>query len=284
MGRSLRYLQLAGVQVTAIAVTIAVCVFTTSGQDADQTAMVAAANSTNPMLLAAQHISANYILIVAAVIMLASLAAALVRRRFAEAAAAGVVFIGSSIVTQILKHEVIARPELADGWGAYGNSLPSGHATIAIAAACAALFAAPPRMKFVLAPALVVWASVAGMGVIAAGWHRPSDVVTASLVVGFWSSVAALFVTAVRRGGSARGSRLPTVRERRFRAITAVLIFGAAMTAIALCASYAAGPGRTAVTAVLTVTTITATVLGALAASAATPSGRHRPLSNSAVA
>ncbi|WP_424449466.1 phosphatase PAP2 family protein [Microbacterium arborescens] len=273
MRRSVRYLQLAMIQLAAIAVTIIVCVFTASGQYADQAAMVAASGSSNPMLLAAQHVSANYILVVAAAIMLASIAVALVRRRFAEATAACVVFVGASVVTQVLKHEVIVRPDLAGGWGAYGNSLPSGHATIAIAAACAALFAAPTRSKFVLAPVLVVWSAVAGMGVIAAGWHRPSDVVTASLVVGFWCSIAALVVSAARRRDD--NTRVaPTTAQNRSRGLTPVLTVGAAVTAIALCASYASGSGRTLATAILTVSTIIATVLGALSVSAGMPAVR----------
>ena len=273
MRRNVRYLQLAGVQLAAIAVTILVCVFTASGQYADQAAMVATTASGNPVLHAAQHVSANYIIVVAAVTMLVGITAALVRRRFAEAAAASVIFVGSSVVTQVLKHEVIARPDLASGWGAYGNSLPSGHATIAIAAACAALFAAPNRMKFVLAPVLVTWAAVAGMGVIAAGWHRPSDVVTASLVVGFWYTIAALIVTAARhRHGQA--AAVLTRPQRRLRGLAPLLVVGGAITAVALSAFYASGSGRTLVTAVLTVVTIIATVLGALAVSGGMPSAR----------
>lgn len=276
MNRNVRYLQLAGVQLAAIAVTILVCVFTATGQHADQAAMVATTASTNPVLRAAQHVSANYILIVAALTMIVSIVAAVVRRRYAEAVAASVLFVGASVVTQVLKNEVIARPDLASGWGAYGNSLPSGHATIAIAAACAALFAAPSQMKLVLAPVLVVWATVAGMGVIAAGWHRPSDVVTASLVVGFWCTVAALLVTAVRRGHTAP---VLTAAQRRLRALAPVLTVGAAITAVALCASYASGSGRTLATAILTAATISATVLGALAVSGGLPSARSRAAS-----
>ncbi|WP_083990655.1 phosphatase PAP2 family protein [Microbacterium arborescens] len=275
MRRSVRYIPLAAVQLAAIAMTIAVCVFTTSGQHADQAAMVATTSSSNPILLAAQHVSANYILIVAAVTMVVSITTALVTRRFAEAGAASVVFVGASIVTQVLKHDIIARPDLASGWGTYHNSLPSGHATIAIAAACAALFAAPTRMKFVLAPVLVVWATVAGMGVIAAGWHRPSDVVTASLVVGFWCTIAALLVSAARHRRE-RGSAVLTTAQRRLRGLTPVLILLAAITAVALCASYASGSERTLASALLTVSTITATVLGALAVSGGLPSGRPR--------
>ncbi|RKE63049.1 phosphatase PAP2 family protein [Microbacterium sp. AG238] len=275
MNRNVRYLQLAGVQLVAIAVTILVCVFTATGQHADQAAMVATTASTNPVLRLAQHASANYILIVAALTMILSIVAAVVRRRYAEAVAASVLFVGASVVTQVLKNEVIARPDLASGWGAYGNSLPSGHATIAIAAACAALFASPTRMKWVLAPVLVVWTTVAGMGVIAAGWHRPSDVVTASLVVGFWCTIAALLVAAARRR-SGHTAPVLTAAQRRLRGVAPVLIVGAAITAVALCASYASGSGRTLATAVLTAATISATVLGALAVSGGLPSARSR--------
>lgn len=268
MRSSTRYVHLAAVQIAAIVVTVGVCIFTATGQVADQAAMVTTTSSTAPALLAAQRISSNYVVLGAGLLMLASMAVALLRRRIADAAAAVIVFGGSTIAAQLLKHEVISRPELTD-WGAYGNSLPSGHATIAIAAACAAMFAAPVRAKYILAPVLAIWAAVAGTGVIAAGWHRPSDVVTASLIVGFWCSIAALVISASRRRSAVASASRTTPSRRWSRVLAPVLVFGASSTALALCIAYATGNGRALAAVALTVVAVGLTVGGALASSVA---------------
>jgi hypothetical protein len=45
-------------------------------------------------------------------------------------------------------------------------------------------------------------AAVVGIATLSAGWHRPSDVVAALLVVGVWAGVAGLFIlVAQRRSG-----------------------------------------------------------------------------------
>ncbi|MEH3088905.1 MAG: phosphatase PAP2 family protein [Microbacterium arborescens] len=273
MRRSIRYLWLALGQVTAIVVTVGVCIFTATGQTADQAAMVATAASDDPAVRLAQYLGANYVVMVAAAVMIAGTVMAIAGRRVLDAVSAAVIFLGASVTSQVVKHDVIARPDLADGWGAYGNSLPSGHATLAIAAACAAMYAVPARSKYLFAPALTAWAAVAGIGVVAAGWHRPSDVIVASLIVGLWCTAATMVRTLIReltRSGDASGAA--GSRPCRF---TPVLVAGTIIAAAALCVSYVIGDGRASASAAISVVAIATTVFAALTMSAGMEPRRH---------
>ena len=262
MRRSIRYLWLALAQVTAIIVTVGVCIFTSTGQTADQAAMVATAASEAPAVRLAQYLGANYVVVVAAAVMIVGTVVAIAGRRLLDAVSAAVIFVGASVTSQIVKHDVIARPDLADGWGAYGNSLPSGHATLAIAAACAAMYAVPVRSKYVFAPALTAWAAVAGIGVVAAGWHRPSDVIVASLIVGLWCTAATMVRTLIRE--LSRSGDTGPAASSPLRRFTPVLVAGTIVAAAALCVSYATGDGRALASAALSVVAIATTVFAAL--------------------
>jgi membrane-associated phospholipid phosphatase len=134
---------------------------------------------------------------------------ALVRRRFALAAGALLLIGGANVTTQLLK-QLIYRPDLGidpERAGA-GNSLPSGHTTVAASVAVALVLVVPTRLR--AATAVLGAAATAAVGVttLSAGWHRPSDAAAAMLVVGGWAGAAALFaVTAQRRHGNARYGR-----------------------------------------------------------------------------
>lgn len=260
MNRGTQHLRLALLQALAVVVTVAVSVFTVNGQLVDQAVMATTIQSSDPAVRVARQLGENYVVIIAAALLIGSVALALARRRFADATIALTVFAGAALTSHILKHTIIVRPDLTLGLDEYSNSLPSGHATLAIAAACAALFAAPRQMKFPLVPLLTGWAILSGIGVIAAGWHRPSDVVTASLVVGFWCSAASGLRALVRGAGADRAA----VAARRSRVATSLLVAGAVVAAIVLSFSYASGTGRTLWSAALIAVVITATTLAAL--------------------
>lgn len=128
---------------------------------------------------------------------------ALIRRRVAVAVGAIMLIVGANVTTQLLK-AVINRPELGVDVerAAAGNSLPSGHTTIAASVAVALMLVLPSGLRQVGAVVGALFASVAGVATLSAGWHRPSDAVAAVLVVGAWACAAELFiVTAQRRHG-----------------------------------------------------------------------------------
>ncbi|MEV4624635.1 phosphatase PAP2 family protein [Asanoa sp. NPDC049573] len=126
---------------------------------------------------------------------------ALIRRRVAVAFGAILLIVGANVTTQLLKR-LVERPELGVDMerAAAGNSLPSGHATIAAAVAVALLLVLPARLRGAGALLGAAATAVVGIATLSAGWHRPSDVVAALLVVGVWANVAGLFILAAQRG------------------------------------------------------------------------------------
>ncbi|HET7328439.1 MAG TPA: phosphatase PAP2 family protein [Nocardioidaceae bacterium] len=135
---------------------------------------------------------------------------ALLRRGFTLAVAAVAVTVGANLTTQVLKHLVLTRPDLGHGTL---NSLPSGHTTLVFSLVLAALLVAPVVLRV---PVTVLGAAVGtltGAATVVAGWHRPSDVVTATLVTLAWGG-AAIAVLDVLSPGTAR----PPVRPFLHRA------------------------------------------------------------------
>ena len=73
-----------------------------------------------------------------------------------------------------------------------GNSLPSGHTTVAASVAVALVFVLPPRARGFAAVVGAGYTALVGVATMSAGWHRPSDSVAALLVVGGWAAAAGL--------------------------------------------------------------------------------------------
>jgi membrane-associated phospholipid phosphatase len=125
---------------------------------------------------------------------------ALIRRRIAVAFGVILLIVGANLTTQVLKH-VIDRPELGVDLqrAAAGNSLPSGHTTIAASVAVAFMLVLPARLRGVCGVLGTLFAALAGVATLSAGWHRPSDAVAALLVVGAWACAAGLFIVVAQR-------------------------------------------------------------------------------------
>jgi membrane-associated phospholipid phosphatase len=118
---------------------------------------------------------------------------ALARRRAAVGLAALLVIAGATITSQLIKDHLV-RPDLGvdPERASAGNSLPSGHATVAASVAVALVLVLPPKAR---GPAAVVgagYAALIGVATMSAGWHRPSDSIAAFLIVGLWAAVAGL--------------------------------------------------------------------------------------------
>jgi len=123
---------------------------------------------------------------------------ALLRRRVAQAAVTVTVVLGALVVTELLKRYVFARPQLVSS-SIDHNSFPSGHTTTAFAVGVAAVLAAPPRWRRAAAVGALLYGAAIGVATVAAGWHRPSDVAGAMLVVTGWAALVALVAVLVDR-------------------------------------------------------------------------------------
>jgi len=143
--------------------------------------------------------------------VLGLVAVALLRRRPAAAAQVVAIVAGATVTTQALK-VLVPRPELTGDL--YGNSFPSGHATIAVALLFAAMTSFGRHVRplaFVLG---TVFAALVAEQTVAYGWHRASDVVGACAVALFWLGLSRAVATRYARdphGGGLMGRRGYTV-------------------------------------------------------------------------
>ena len=130
---------------------------------------------------------------------------ALVRMRRELALAAVVVLVGANVTSQVLKRYVLERPDLGilESTPATLNSMPSGHSTVAFSVSVALVLVLPVRLRPAVAALGVAYASVAALGTLSAGWHRPSDSVAAFLVVGCWAALVGAFLVVHRERGAA---------------------------------------------------------------------------------
>ncbi len=126
---------------------------------------------------------------------LAIVVVALIRRRPRLAVAAGAAITISVVTTELLKLRILSRPDLDGVAGIEQNSFPSGHATIGMALSLGLVLVAPHARRWVATLAAVVISTTFGIGVLATGWHRPSDTIGAYLVcVAAFSAVTAILM------------------------------------------------------------------------------------------
>lgn len=161
--------------------------------------------------------------------------AAVMRGRPRLAVAAAAVIVGANVTTQVLK-SVLERPDLLardDSLGV-GNILPSGHATVAMSIALAAVLVAPRRWRGAVAVLGALYAAAVGVATLTAGWHRPSDAVAGFAVVTAWAAVAAAWA------GPGRAPEATADVPARPVAGLLLVVAGAGLAALAFAALVAA--------------------------------------------
>lgn len=134
----------------------------------------------------------------------------LMRRRWGLAAQVVVLVAGANLTTQILKHQVLERAELGVLTDRPGNSLPSGHTTVAASVSIALLLVVPRRMRPAVALLGATYTALTGVSTLVGGWHRPSDVVAALLVVLVWTALVLALTPATGVDRSGRHSAVGT--------------------------------------------------------------------------
>lgn len=96
---------------------------------------------------------------------------------------------------------VLIRPEFLD---ASTNSLPSGHVAAIAGIGTGAIFAASPRYRPAVAILSAVVVGLTGLATLALQWHRPSDVLAATLVAVIVGALAMVAPGGRGRGHAAR--------------------------------------------------------------------------------
>ena len=129
-----------------------------------------------------------------AISLLVCVTLAVMRRRFDLALGAVVIIGGADLTTQILKNDLFRRVDVGQG----SNSLPSGHTTVALSIALAAVVVAPSAWRSMVAIGVSATAALVGVALVLGRWHRPSDVIAATFVCVVWAAVGLLAAALVR--------------------------------------------------------------------------------------
>jgi membrane-associated phospholipid phosphatase len=136
------------------------------------------------------------------------------RRR--EVIVAVAVVAGANLTTQLLKVALEHARSKAFEHGfemPWSSSFPSGHTTAAASIAVALLLVVPATYRLGAAGVGAALTAVVGVSVIVLGWHYPSDVLGALLVVGTWGLCAVAYL----RLRSERDVALAARRPRQHR-------------------------------------------------------------------
>jgi membrane-associated phospholipid phosphatase len=188
------------VNVALLAAVASVSVRTIRGQMLDTVALygnsLGRRTLDEPLDAALNAVSIGSIVLVLAAILMVALA----RRRVTLAVMSAAVVVGSAATAYLLKRGM-DRPFLGidpDRANA-GNSLPSGHATAAAAFAIGLTLVLPPVARGVASLIGATYAAIVGAATLSSGWHRPSDVLAAYLLVGGWAALAGLVLVLAQR-------------------------------------------------------------------------------------
>jgi membrane-associated phospholipid phosphatase len=216
-------------------------------------------------------------------------AVALLRRRPERAVAAVVLVTGAGALTEVLKH-ALAHSRAVDAAAAYQVnpvSYPSGHATVTMSLALAAVIVVPRRFGPVAATVGATWTAAVSFAMLILHRHFPSDVLAGYVVAGVWC-LCIIAALRIAEGRLARPSELHQFRRRRavrpMIAVASVAAFLAALIAVdtiaeGQTANHRAGAVVVAVTIVAAVGLIA--TLGAIAGRSGQPGdtryGRRSP-------
>jgi hypothetical protein len=149
-------------------------------------------------------------------------AVAILRRRPRLALIAAASIGISLITTEVLKLVLLERPPLVPSF-IFDNSYPSGHTTVGMSVAVAAMLVVPRRLLLPTAVGAGLFGSAFGVAVVAAGWHRPSDAVGSFLVVLSVAAACAALSYLFPDRADLSGSRSSSINLPRIRVGTTEL-------------------------------------------------------------
>lgn len=227
-----------------------VFVGTTHGQRVERSALRGAAYGQTHLWHVAESVLSVVSVGFIAAVLLAAMLIAVLRKRWSLAVQVAVLMAGANLTTQVLKYQVFDRPHLGIPSPSV-NTLPSGHTTAAASVSAALLLVVPARVRPWAAAIGAAYTTATGVSTLIGQWHRPSDVVAATLVVLGWMAITCALValTPARLAGRSTGAldaaavsravaedARATARRQR-RAVTVVLVtLGVAAGAVAVVA------------------------------------------------
>ncbi|WP_336631620.1 MULTISPECIES: phosphatase PAP2 family protein [unclassified Microbacterium] len=171
--------------------------------------------------------------LVSAGVVLVAVMIGLVRRQVLATVVALGVVAASNLTTQLLKHQLLSRPDNG-ATGEWHNSFPSGHTTVAASAIFALFLVCAPRLRPLIAALGAIIMIVIGALLVGNGWHRPSDVVGGILVVAIFVFLGGAVLAPLRPPASrARPGVAGTIALLVVASVACAVAFGAAYLAVA---------------------------------------------------
>jgi len=141
-----------------------------------------------------------------------------VRRRWVDGCLALSVAVATMGATEVLNRYVLPRPDLSDAPRSLTSaSFPSGHVAIVAGLTLGAVLISSPRTRGYVLAAGTLWVAVTAAAVQALYWHRPSDVLGATLLACTFYSLA------TRRPATTAISRSLTLAVLAAAAVLALL-------------------------------------------------------------
>ncbi|WP_166979549.1 phosphatase PAP2 family protein [Paramicrobacterium fandaimingii] len=157
----------------------------------------------------------------------------LIRRAWADAVIAAVVMGLSNVLGQLLKHQILQRPDFSID---AVNTFPSGHTIAFTSTAFALVIVLPHVVRPIALPVISLVLGLVSGQLVVFGWHRPSDVVGGALLV--LAVAAAANTLRPSAGRFARGG--PTAKARRSLSVISLVIVIAAAACVAVAGVLAA--------------------------------------------
>lgn len=230
------WIALAMLSLAAVAATYWSAVRTVGGQRAENAALRGALQVNSEDVVAADAALATFTVASLGVAVLVLAVIGWVRGGLRLGAVAVAVVAGGTAVTEVLKRYLLTRPPLIDApdyW--LHNSFPSGHTTVAMCVACAALLVVSWRWRTLAMMVVTAWTVGVGAYTVVARWHRLSDTLGADAIALAAASIGALYL--LRRGLVQRVSddrRAPVRTVLIVLAAVYVTAFGAVGVAVGL--------------------------------------------------
>lgn len=230
-GTGVRWWWISIICVILFAALYYLAVWTPTGQSLENAALTGATEDpTNS--IKADNDALRIITVTSLAVAVAVLAiVGLLRRSWHLAVAASGTVVVSVGVAEVLKHFILPRPNLLDPSlpaDLMVPSYPSGHTTIAMSLALAALIVVPYRWRGFVMFFVVGWAVGIGALTTAAHWHRLSDTWGAAFVALTVASLFSLWLLKTGHISRYTGRALPV------RTIYVVLLVVTGLVAVAL--------------------------------------------------
>jgi membrane-associated phospholipid phosphatase len=199
---------IAGTCAVLMALIYLVAVWTPIGQRAEDRVLTAAGRALRDghgtwATTVLHTVSTPMLLAAAAVVVLVGV----LRHRFLLGALGAGVIVASVLTAEVVQRAVL-RPVLLDaGYRREDQSFPSGHTAVACSVMCALVLVVPYRWRGPTVLVTSLWAAGVAVAAVAAGWHRPSDIVGSDLIV--LAYACAVVLVLARRGQVSPVARRP---------------------------------------------------------------------------